>query len=188
MKRFTLAFLALLAGLDAVAVQAQGSKYPPLSQYLMARDAEIALARSAAPSRISDRATIGNLTKSGYEVAREGDNGFVCLVQRGFAAPSFSPPPLRELVYYGKLRAPFCFDARRHPNRSALSGVPRQARIGRQRSRHYFPRGGDGRRARQASEIDGVSFAYMFSADMNLGPEAGAFHPHMMVFRALLPE
>ena len=35
MKRFTLVFLALLASPDAVAVQTQGSKYPPLSEYLM---------------------------------------------------------------------------------------------------------------------------------------------------------
>ena len=111
MKPFTLVCLALLASPNAIAVQAQGAKYPPLSEYLMPRDAEMALARSAAPTRISDRATIKILTKSGYEVAREGDNGFVCLVQRGFAAPSFSPAPLRELVYYGKLRAPICFDA-----------------------------------------------------------------------------
>ena len=182
MKRFTLVFLALLASLDAVAVQAQGSKYPPLSEYLMARDAEIALARSAAPSRISDRATIKILTKSGYEVAREGDNGFVCLVQRGFAAPSFSPPPLRELVYYGKLRAPICFDA--VATRTVLPYQEFRAKLGLEGkdpdtiSREVAMAYALGK----LPKIDGVSFAYMFSADMNLGPEAGAFHPHMMVF------
>jgi hypothetical protein len=29
---------------------------------------------------------------------------------------------------------------------------------------------------------DGVSFAYMWSADMHLGPGVGHWHPHMMVF------
>ena len=29
---------------------------------------------------------------------------------------------------------------------------------------------------------DGVSFAYMWSADQNLGTGIGAWHPHMMVF------
>src|SRR5262249_45798901 len=29
---------------------------------------------------------------------------------------------------------------------------------------------------------DGVSFAYMWSADQNLGAGAGHWHPHMMVF------
>jgi hypothetical protein len=29
---------------------------------------------------------------------------------------------------------------------------------------------------------DGVTFAYMWSADQNLGPGAGHWYPHMMVF------
>ena len=49
----------------------------------MPRAAEVALARSAAPLHISERATIKVLTASGYEVVREGDNGFVCMVMRG---------------------------------------------------------------------------------------------------------
>ena len=32
------------------------------------------------------------------------------------------------------------------------------------------------------SERDGVSFAYMWSANQNLGPRIGHWHPHMMVF------
>ena len=31
-------------------------------------------------------------------------------------------------------------------------------------------------------KIEGVSFAYMWSADQNLGPGVGAWHPHMMVY------
>jgi hypothetical protein len=182
MKRFTLVFLTLLASLDAIAIQAQGSKYPPLSEYLMPRDAEIALARSAAPAKISDRATIKVLTKSGYEVAHKGDNGFVCLVERGFAAPSFSPPPVRELVYYGKLRAPICFDA--VATRTVLPYQEFRAKLGLEGknpdaiSREVAMAYALGK----LPKIENVSFAYMFSADMDLGPGAGAFHPHMMVF------
>jgi hypothetical protein len=29
---------------------------------------------------------------------------------------------------------------------------------------------------------EGVTFAYMWSADQNLGPVAGHWHPHMMIF------
>jgi hypothetical protein len=29
---------------------------------------------------------------------------------------------------------------------------------------------------------EGVAFAYIGSADMNLGPGAGAWHPHMMIY------
>jgi hypothetical protein len=88
MKKPAVMWLLLLTSLDASTAWAQKPAYPPLSQYMMARDAEIALARSAAPAGISNRATVKILTKSGYEVAREGDNGVVCMVMRGFSAPT----------------------------------------------------------------------------------------------------
>src|SRR5260370_7738003 len=89
----------------------QGAKSPPLSEYMMARDAEIALAKSAAPQAISDRATIRILTASGYQTVHEGDNGFVCMVMRGFTvAPTFTPVQMHAIVYDSKLRAPICFN------------------------------------------------------------------------------
>jgi len=52
MKRYRYVLSFLLAGLGAAGMNAQGAKYPPLSEYMMARDAEIALAKSAAPESI----------------------------------------------------------------------------------------------------------------------------------------
>jgi hypothetical protein len=77
---------------------------------MMAPDAEVALARSAAPDRISARATVKILTTSGYKVAAQGDNGFVCIVMRGWSAAMSASASDRDLVYYAKLRAPICFD------------------------------------------------------------------------------
>ena len=57
----------------------------PVDAYLMDRAEEIALARSAAPDAISKDATILVLTRTGYETATTGTNGFVCLVARGFS-------------------------------------------------------------------------------------------------------
>jgi len=68
--------------------QAQDAKAPypkmaPISQYMMAdRNAEIALARTAAPASISRDAEILVLGQRGYETAVKGKNGFVCLVER----------------------------------------------------------------------------------------------------------
>jgi len=62
-------------------------KMAPIDQYLMDRDAEIALARSAAPASISRDATILVLGRKGYEKAVEGKNGFVCLVGRSWSGP-----------------------------------------------------------------------------------------------------
>ena len=59
----------------------------PIEQYLMDRNAEIALARSAAPSSISAGAEILVLGRKGYETAVKGKNGFVCVVERSWMAP-----------------------------------------------------------------------------------------------------
>jgi hypothetical protein len=65
----------------------QYPKMAPIDQYLMAdRQAEIALARSAAPDSISHDATILVLGRHGYETAIQGKNGFVCFVGRGWGA------------------------------------------------------------------------------------------------------
>lgn len=62
-----------------------------VEQYLMDRQAEIALARSAAPNAISHDATVLVLGRHGYETAVEGSNGWVCMVERGWMGPFDSP-------------------------------------------------------------------------------------------------
>ena len=96
---------ALLVVLGA-AYQAMGqdatTPYPkmaPIEQYLMDRNAEIALARSAAPEAISHDATVLVLGRHGYETAVEGKNGWVCMVGRSWGAmfdhPEFWNPKVR---------------------------------------------------------------------------------------------
>lgn len=84
--------LILTLALAAVSpAQADGAKarYPamaPIEQYLSASPTvEIAMAKSAAPKSISDNATVMVLTKTGYETAVKGSNGFVCFIQRSWA-------------------------------------------------------------------------------------------------------
>ncbi len=78
-----------------------------LDQYLMAdRNAEIALARSAAPDSISHDAKVLVLGPHGYETAVEGKNGFVCAVERGWMAPFDSPE-----FWNPKVRGPLCLNA-----------------------------------------------------------------------------
>ena len=95
-----------------LAAQAREVKtvYPevaPLEQYLMAdREAEIALARSAAPEAISREATVLVLGRQGYETAIQGTNGFTCLVERGWVSPFDSPD-----FWNPKLRGPVCYNA-----------------------------------------------------------------------------
>jgi hypothetical protein len=64
----------------------------PIDQYLMAdHNAEIALARSAAPDSISRDAEVLVLGRHGYETAVKGKNGFVCVVERSWMAPFDDP-------------------------------------------------------------------------------------------------
>jgi hypothetical protein len=185
--RNTLISLALLAVLFAPSAMAQTSKspvghYPPIQEYLMPQASEIALAKSAAPAIISDGATIKVLTTSGFKVVHQGDNGFVCMVMRGFAAPTYTPAQFRNLVYDATVRAPICFDPKAANEvtpyyelrtKLAMQGKdPDQIAEGVQAA---YARG-------ELPKRDGVSFAYMWSTDQNLASGIGHWHPHMMVF------
>jgi hypothetical protein len=68
----------------ALAKSDKYSKMAPVDQYLMERNAEILLARSAAPDSISSDATVLILGRQGYETAVEGRNGWVCMAERGW--------------------------------------------------------------------------------------------------------
>lgn len=94
---------------DPAYSQGVQTRYPemaPLEQYRIARrEDEIALARTAAPPSISAHADVLVLGSHGYETAVKGTNGFVCFIERswaaGFADPEFWNP---------RLRAPNCFN------------------------------------------------------------------------------
>jgi hypothetical protein len=114
-KRLTAGALLIFALIFAIVtpghVQGQDKKnlYPsmaPLDQYLIAdRNAEIALARTAAPPSISRDARIMVLGPHGYETAVEGKNGFVCMVERAWMNPFDSPE-----FWNPKNRSPICLN------------------------------------------------------------------------------
>src|SRR5262249_25478182 len=81
---------------------AQSDPYPkmaPVDQYLMEKNAEIQMARSAAPDSISRDETVLVLGGKGYETAVEGRIGFVCMADRSwmvaFDWPEFWNPKVR---------------------------------------------------------------------------------------------
>jgi hypothetical protein len=156
--------------------------YPPLGEYMMSKDAEVALARSAAPANVSGRATIKVLTEAGYETVQEGGNGFICMVMRGWSAPSFTPPQFRDFVYSARIRAPICFNPA--AARTVLPYQELRAKLGMQgMSPDQIAAGVEAAYARgKLPKMEAVAFAYMFSADMELGPGIGHFHPHVMVY------
>jgi hypothetical protein len=179
MKAFALALLSLSATF-ADAATAKEMKYPPLEEYLMARNDEIALARSAAPKAVSDLATIKVLTKVGYELAVEGTNGAVCLVMRGWSGVGFTTDTY-PVAYDAKVRAPICFDPRAAQTilpqeelraNLALKGVAPED-IGKALAMAYAT--GD------LPKMEGVAFGYMWSRDQDVGVD-DQWHPHMMIY------
>jgi hypothetical protein len=114
-RTITLRSFALIVVLGAARqALAQDAKAPylgmaPLDQYLIAdRNAEIALARSAAPESISRDAEVLVLGRHGYETAVKGKNGFVCVVERGWMSPFDGDFAVN--FWNPKIRGPVCFN------------------------------------------------------------------------------
>jgi len=117
MKRNTIAIIALGFFAPALSLgvarqaQAQDARNPyptmlPLDQYLMDRDAEIAMSRSAGPNSVSSAARVLVLGRHGYETAMEGQNGFVCLVARSWDLSKNNPA-----FWDPKIHGPICLSA-----------------------------------------------------------------------------
>ena len=169
------------AGATGAALAHAGTAaYPnmaPVEQYRMERDAEIALARSAAPESISRDAGVMVLGQHGYETAVQGKNGFVCLVERGWSAG------LDDVDFWNpKLRGPICFNAA-----AVRSYVP----ISMKRTESILA---SQSKARMAEAIQAAfdkkefqtpepgAMCYMLSKQQYLGDRGGHWHPHLMFF------
>jgi hypothetical protein len=153
------------------------SKMAPLAEYLMDRDAEIALAKSAAPAPISDNATVLVLTTRGYEEAVAGKNGFVCLVERSwvgpFDAPEFWNPTGRAPECLNPPAARSALPVNLKRTEMALAGLSMEQMVARLKelvAQKAFP----------APEIGAMS--YMMSKHQHLSDAAGHWHPHLMFY------
>jgi hypothetical protein len=96
----------------------------------------------------------------------------------------FHALPVREMIVYdSKVRAPICFDP------VASRTVLPYHELGAKLAIEGNDSDGIARAVAMAYALlgnlpnrEGVAFPYMWSADMNLGPGAGAWHPHMMIY------
>jgi hypothetical protein len=150
----------------------------PLEEYLIAdRDAEIALARTAAPAAISNEATVLVLTRQGYETAAAGKNGFVCFVDRSWSSA------FDDAEYWNpKKRGPTCMNApaarsalpvMHRLTELALAGLSKDAILARMREsiakKEFGP-----------PEIGSMS--YMMSKSQYLNDGSPHWHPHLMFY------
>jgi hypothetical protein len=182
-SEFTIGFgLVIAMGCGVSNAAAQTDKYPKMAaigQYLMEKNAEIQLARSAAPVSISGDATILVLGRQGYETAVEGKNGFVCMVDRAWMAafdwPEFWNP---------KVRAAHCMNPQ--AARSIVPIVFLRSRIvmaGRSKAeilsaiKAAFEN-------KQLPDLESGAMDYMMSKSAYLTDEGEHNMPHLMFFAA----
>ena len=163
---------------------AQSDTYPPLAaidQYLMEKNAEIQLARSAAPDSISRDATVLVLGRQGYETAVEGKNGFICMVERGWMATFDSPE-----FWNPKVKGADCLNPQ-----AARSILPiaylrsRMVMAGRSKAeivsaiKAAFEN-------KQLPNLESGAMAYMMSKSSYLTDEGDHNGPHLMFFTPVI--
>jgi hypothetical protein len=164
---------------------AQDTKTPypnmaPLDEYLMARNDEIELAKSAAPDSISRDAGVMVLGRHGYENAVKGKNGFVCLVERSWTAPiddsdfwnpklrgaiCFNPPAVRTYIPITIKKTELVLAGRSGPQ--MVEGI-----------KAAFDN-------KELPALESGAMCYMMSKQSYLGDSAGHWHPHLMFFMPL---
>jgi hypothetical protein len=175
MKAHTLVTISTLVSASLAGAQ----KPRDISAYLTAdRAAEIALARTAAPSSITSKATILVLTPKGYVQAVNGTNGFTCLVTRSFTGdpddPQFWNPHTSGPLCFNPPASRTLLPGTITKSNWAISGVTTadlKARIKKAYADKRFMMPAPG------------SMAYMLSPKQHLNDGANpAWMPHLMFF------
>jgi hypothetical protein len=175
-----LAQAALASGAWHTTALAAKSAYPamaPVDEYLLPRDTEVSLARSAAPPSISAAAEVLVLGRSGYETAAQGRNGFVCLVERSWGAATGDPG-----FWNPKVRGPLCLNPAAvrtvlpvylMKTQLVLAGKPREALV--RALAAAFDR-------KDLPSLAPGAMSYMLAKRQYLGDHAKQWHPHLMFF------
>ena len=171
-----LGWIAIAGGI----AQAQDAevRYPrmaPIEQYTMDREAEIALARSAAPAAISADAEVLVLGPKGYETAVKGKNGFVCVTERSWAnssdASDFWNPKMRAPTCYNPAAAASFLPIFLMKTKLALAGKSK-AEIGAATV--------SGLEKKELPSLAPGAMCYMMSKQQYLNDRAINWHPHVM--------
>ncbi len=149
----------------------------PLHQYLMERNAEMALARSAAVQSIAGNAAVMVLGERGYETAIRGQNGFVCMVERSWAA-GFDDPEF----WNPKLRSPICFNP--PAVRSYLPLILKKTDLvlaGRSKAQ-IVETISAAIAKKELPAMEPGAVGHMLSKHGYLSDRDGHWHPHLMIF------
>jgi hypothetical protein len=174
------AFALHLASASAGA-QATKNPYPtmaPLDQYLTPDEkTEIALARSAAPSSISDGAEVMVLRRDGYQTAVRGSNGFVCLVERSWAQGTDDAE-----FWNPKMRAPHCFNAQAAKSFAPIYLMKTKFVLAGKSKPEIGKAIATALDKKELPALEPGAMAYMMSKQQYLNDQAKSWHSHTMFF------
>ena len=181
LRMIALRSCALIAVLGATwHAQAQEAETPsrsmaPLDQYLMERNSEIALARSAAPEAISRDAEVMVLGRHGYETAVKGKNGFVCVVERSWTSPIDSPE-----FWNPKGRAPVCYNAPAARFKVSLLMKTTELVLAGRTKAQIFDALSASLDKKELPNLEVGAMCYMMSKQAYLSDQDPHWHPHLM--------
>ncbi|MGA7244574.1 MAG: hypothetical protein WBX19_15410 [Terracidiphilus sp.] len=163
--------------------RAQADPYPamaPLDQYLIPdENAEIALARSAAPASISDGAAVMVLGRQGYTTAVQGKNGFLCYVERSWAKDTDAPD-----FWNPKMRAPNCFNAVAAGSISPIYLMKTRLVLAGKSKAEIAQAIAAALDKGELPALAPGGMCYMMSKEQYLNDEAHSWHPHLMFYAA----
>jgi hypothetical protein len=147
-----------------------------LDRYLIAdRNAEITLAKSAAPPAISDNAEVMVLERQGYKTVAKGTNGFVCMVERSWTAPFGDPE-----FWNPRIRGPICFNPAAARTYLPLTISRTQLAMAGKSETQIHDAINSAFDKKELPALEPGAMCYMLSKQGYLGDQAGHYHPHLM--------
>ena len=166
--------LAVVFPSRRLVAQSADPAVPKVFDASVPREKQIALAMSAAPAPVGSHATVYVLGPHGYEKAREGTNGFSCLVFRSYVNPAETTV------------GPMCFDAEGSRTTLVVYMHSEELRSSGKSEAEIKADADSGYKSGRFQYPSKMGLLYMMSSENRLGPTRDHttqhFPPHVMIY------
>ncbi len=173
--------VALSIGVADSQAQTSAAKYPamaPVEKYLIQdENAEIALARTAAPPSISGKAEVMVLRRDGYTTAAKGENGFLCIVERAWGAATTEPE-----FWNPNVRAPICFNPPAAQTFLPIYLMRTRLLLAGKSKAEMLQATAAALDKHELPALAPAAMCYMTSRQQYLNDQGKRWHPHLMFF------
>ena len=177
----SLAYAVFSVAITVAQAQMEKTPYPamaPLDRYLIAdKDAEIALARSAAPPSIANEAEVMVLGSSGFTTAARGTNGFLCLVERSWGAGTDDAE-----FWNPKVRSPICFNPAAARTFAQIFLMKTRLVLAEKSKTEIVAATAAALEKKELPALEPGAMCYMMSKQQYLNDRGMSWHPHVMFF------